>query len=59
MTADCDISPASFAVVDDLDRIYAERGTKTDEGGWHRFGNMTERATRFDDSTVDALGRLT
>jgi hypothetical protein len=25
MTADCDIRPASFAVVDDLDRIYAER----------------------------------
>jgi hypothetical protein len=25
MTADCDISPACFAVVDDLDRIDADR----------------------------------
>jgi hypothetical protein len=28
MTADCEISPASFAVVDDLDRIYAERARR-------------------------------
>jgi hypothetical protein len=33
--------------------------TTSTAGGWHSFGNMTERATRFDDSTVDALGRLT